>query len=43
MNMLQLKEIGMWRKFIDSNLEDDVCEVYLLYEDFYVFKSFGLS
>lgn len=33
----------MWRKFIDSQLEDDVREVYLPYEDFHVSKSPGIS
>ncbi|XP_065932553.1 uncharacterized protein [Magallana gigas] len=39
----ELKEIGMWRKFIDSQLEDDVRKVYLPYEDFHVSKSPGIS
>lgn len=39
----ELKEIGMMRKFIDSELEDDIREVYMPYEDFHVSKSPGLS
>lgn len=33
----------MMRKFIDSELEDDVRKVYLPYEDFHVSKGPGLS
>lgn len=39
----ELKEIGMMRKFINSELEDDVRKVYLPYEDFHVSKGPGLS
>lgn len=38
-----MKEIGMMRKFIDSELEDDVRKVYLPYEDFHVSRGPGLS
>lgn len=33
----------MMRKFINSELEDDVRKVYLPYEDFHVSKGPGLS